>query len=71
MAQKGVRELVGIDGSYKMIELAQKSEKEKSLGIKYYCSDDGKMKVLKDSYFDIVVSFMAIMDMEKFFPVAK
>ncbi|MFA5031708.1 MAG: class I SAM-dependent methyltransferase [bacterium] len=71
LAQKDIQELVGIDGSYKMIELAQKSEKEKPLGIKYYCSDAGRMKVLKDSYFDIVVSFMAIMDMEKFFPVAK
>jgi 2-polyprenyl-3-methyl-5-hydroxy-6-metoxy-1,4-benzoquinol methylase len=71
LAQKGVRELVGIDGSYKMIELAQKTEQEQPLGIKYYPSDAGKMKVLKDSYFDIAVSFMAIMDMEKLPPVAK
>lgn len=70
LAKKGVRELAGIDASCKMIQLAKEIERKQPLGIKYYCSDAGEMKVLKGSYFDLVVSFMAIMDMEKLEPVA-
>jgi len=52
----------GIDISPKMIEYAKKSETENPLGIHYYLGSFSKLDIFENEKFDLVVSFMALMD---------
>lgn len=63
MARKGAR-VSGVDFSKKMIELAVKEEKRKKLGIDYHVSDASDLHMFRNGSFDIVASFMALMDIE-------
>ena len=65
MAGKGAR-VTGADFSKKMIKLAIDEEVRKPLGIKYRVSDAADLRGLKGSSFDIVASFMALMDIENY-----
>jgi len=61
LAERGA-EVVGIDVSQELIELARVKEKEEPLGIEYHVADAAWLSMLKDESFDIVVAFMSLMD---------
>lgn len=56
--------VTGLDGSAPTIELAQAREAREPLGVTYYVGDAAHMDMLTDSSFDLVVSNMALMDIE-------
>ena len=65
LAKKGAR-VVGVDFSTEMIKYAKQTEKTDRLGIKYHVADAADLKMLKNQSFDIVTSFMALMDIERY-----
>jgi ubiquinone/menaquinone biosynthesis C-methylase UbiE len=76
-AQKGAL-ITGVDLSKKMIQNAQKEEKRKPFGIKYYNTSWSDLSPFKDNSFDIVLSTLALMDgpgyeeaLKKFYRILK
>jgi SAM-dependent methyltransferase len=61
LARNGAR-MVGVDISQGMIELARQEEQREPLGIRYQVASFSDLSLLDDAYFDVVVSFMALMD---------
>lgn len=61
LAQLGAK-VSGIDLSSKMIELAREEEMRRPLGIDYQVSSFSSMTCFPSDVFDVVVSFMALMD---------
>jgi ubiquinone/menaquinone biosynthesis C-methylase UbiE len=58
-------EVVGVDFSPKMIDLARRIEKRDKLGIEYVVGDAAKLDGIKGR-FDVVTCFMALMDIERY-----
>lgn len=58
-------EVVGVDFSPKMIELARQAEERDKLGIEYVVADAAKLEGVKGK-FDAVTCFMALMDIEHY-----
>ena len=56
--------VTGLDGSAPTIELAQAREAREPLGVTYYVGDAAHLDMLADTSFDLVVSNMALMDIE-------
>ena len=65
LAMMGAK-VTGVDISPKMIELAQQEEETKPLGICYEQASFSDLSVFEDASFDVVVSFMALMDSPDF-----
>jgi ubiquinone/menaquinone biosynthesis C-methylase UbiE len=57
-------DVVGVDGSPALIDLAQRREARDRLGIAYHVADAAHLGVLEDAMFDLVVCHMALMDIE-------
>lgn len=58
--------VVGIDISDKLIKFAIEQENKDKMGIDYHVLDATNLEIFKDNSFDIVVCFMALMDIEKY-----
>ncbi|HIH88864.1 TPA: class I SAM-dependent methyltransferase [Candidatus Bathyarchaeota archaeon] len=58
-------EVVGVDFSPKMIELARQAEKREKQGIEYVVSDAARLEGVRGK-FDAVTCFMALMDIERY-----
>ena len=54
--------VVGIDLSSKMIQLAQEEERLHPLGISYLEGSFSKMPMFADGQFDMIVAFMSFLD---------
>ncbi len=61
LARKGAQ-ITGIDISPRMIEHAREHEAQEPLGIQYRIASFSDLSVFDDGGFDLVVSFMALMD---------
>lgn len=59
-------EVIGVDFSEKMVELARQKEIEENLGIRYYISDAASLKEFSSNFFDMVTCFMSLMDIEHY-----
>jgi SAM-dependent methyltransferase len=59
---KGGARMTGVDISPKMIELARREEERDPLGIRYEVASFTGLSLFGDESFDVVVSFMALMD---------
>ena len=64
-AQSGAR-VTGIDFSGEMIKAALVEEEKESLGVNYIQADAADLHMLEAGSFDIVCSFMAIMDIKDY-----
>lgn len=56
--------VTGIDLSKELIHIANQRNQEQGLKIKYFVSDAANLKDLKNNAFDIIISNMALMDIE-------
>jgi ubiquinone/menaquinone biosynthesis C-methylase UbiE len=65
LARQGA-EVVGIDFSEKMIELAKKEEEKKRLGIRYCVMDAADLKEFPDDHFDLATCFMSLQDVRNY-----
>lgn len=54
--------MTGVDISPKMIEFALEEEQNRTLGIRYEVASFSDLSLFEDESFDVVVSFMALMD---------
>lgn len=63
MAKKEA-DVSGVDISKKLIEYAVEEEKKEGLGIDYHINDSSDLGMFEDGIFDIVASFMTLMDIE-------
>jgi len=61
LARSGAR-MTGVDISQKMIDLARQEEQREPLGIRYEVASFTDLSLFEDECFDLVVSFMALMD---------
>lgn len=61
LAQLGAK-VTGVDISPRMIQFAKEKEQENRLGIEYHVSSFCDMKIFSDRSFDMIISFMALMD---------
>lgn len=61
MAQKGAQ-VTGVDISSRMIELAREEEERNPVGITYHVVSVSELSLFERESFDMVVSFMALMD---------
>jgi SAM-dependent methyltransferase len=61
LARRGAR-IVGVDVSQRMIDLARQEEQREPLGIRYEAASFSDLSLFEDECFDLVVSFMALMD---------
>jgi SAM-dependent methyltransferase len=61
LARRGAR-MVAVDLSPAMIELGIEEEQRTSLGIRYHVANSADMKEMESASFDVVVCFMALMD---------
>ena len=59
---RGGAQMVGVDISRKMIEFARAEEEREPLGIRYELTSFTDLSAFPDASFDVVVSFMALMD---------
>lgn len=65
LAGKGAR-VIGVDFSEKLINLAKQEETKEALGIHYVILDAANLQGFSDNYFDLVVCFMALQDIEDY-----
>jgi ubiquinone/menaquinone biosynthesis C-methylase UbiE len=65
LARQGA-EVVGIDFSEKMIELAKKEEEKERLGISYHVMDAADLKAFPGNHFDLVTCFMSLQDIRNY-----
>lgn len=65
LAAKGA-EVVGVDHSAKLLEIARREEEKETLGVKYLEADLGRLSPLDKAAFDIVVSNVALQDVVGF-----
>ena len=65
LARQGA-EVLGIDFSERMIELAKKEEEKKKLGIRFGVMDAADLRELSDSHFDLVTCFMSLQDIKDY-----
>lgn len=56
--------VTGVDANAPIIERARAREAQEPLGISYHVSDAARLELLEDDSFDLVVSNMALMDIE-------
>jgi len=61
LARRGAK-MTAIDLSPAMIELAVEEEVREPLGVEYHVGNSANMKTLPDARFDVVICFMAVMD---------
>jgi len=61
LARSGAH-VTGVDISPRMIELARQEEQREPLGIRYEVTSFSKLSLFADASFDVVISFMAVMD---------
>jgi len=61
LARRGAQ-VVGVDISQRMVELARQEEQREPLGNRYEVASFSDLSLFEDKSFDIVVSFMALMD---------
>lgn len=61
LASRGAS-VVGVDVSVKMIESARREEQRHPLGIRYEVASFCELSMFREEAFDVVVSFMALMD---------
>lgn len=61
LARNGAQ-MVGVDISQRMIEFARQEEQREPLGIRYEIASFSDLSLFDQASFDVVVSFMAIMD---------
>ena len=61
LARRGAQ-VVGVDISQRLVELARQVEQEEPLGIRYEVASFSELSLFDDTSFDAVVSFMALMD---------
>jgi ubiquinone/menaquinone biosynthesis C-methylase UbiE len=61
LAKRGA-DVCGVDLAEAMIERAKEEEARTNLGIRYFTGSYCRMPYFQDSQFDLVVSFMALMD---------
>ncbi len=61
LAERGAK-TVGVDISPRMVELARQVEQREPLGIRYEVASFSDLSLFDDASFDMVVSFMAVMD---------
>lgn len=61
LAQAGAR-ITGVDISRKMVDSAREEERRRPLGIRYEVTSFADLSPFEDGSFDLVVSFMALMD---------
>ena len=61
LARSGAQ-MVGIDISRRLIQLARQEEQRDPLGIRYEVASFTDLSLFEDASFDVVVSFMALMD---------
>jgi ubiquinone/menaquinone biosynthesis C-methylase UbiE len=59
-------DVTGVDFSEKQIAAAEKEESKNPLGIRYFIADASKIDFLEPESFDIVICFMALMDIEDY-----
>lgn len=59
-------EVTGIDLSDALVKAAIEEEKRHSLGIKYFVADAADLNMLESESFDLVFSFMALMDIRNY-----
>lgn len=59
-------QMVGVDHSAQMIELAREEEEREPLGVSYEVASFTDLSILRDESFDMVVSTMALMDSPDF-----
>ena len=63
-AREGAREVVGVDASAPIILRAKAREAKEPHGIRYHTADAGHLTMCRAGHFDVVVSNMALMDLE-------
>jgi ubiquinone/menaquinone biosynthesis C-methylase UbiE len=56
--------VTGVDANAPLVERAYRREEQEPLGITYYVADAADLEMLEDRAFDLVVSNMALMDIE-------
>lgn len=61
LARRGAK-ITGVDISERFIELAVQEEEKEPLGIHYHTTSFSDLSMFQDASFDMVVSFMALMD---------
>lgn len=65
LAAKGA-EVVGVDHSAQLLEIARREEKKEPLGVKYLKADLGRLSPLAEAVFDVVVSNVVLQDVVAF-----
>lgn len=65
LAKLGAR-VTGVDISSKMIEFALEEEQNRTLGIRYEVASFSELSLFEHESFDVVVSFMALMDVPNY-----
>jgi ubiquinone/menaquinone biosynthesis C-methylase UbiE len=66
LAKKGAKEVIGVDFSEKMIELARRDEARETLGIQYYVADAANLREFPNTHFDLVACFMSLQDIKNY-----
>lgn len=70
LAERGAK-VTGVDLSTKFIELAQRYEKKKKMGIEYFCADLAHLSQIRNSYFDLVISIYVLCDVRDYVKAIK
>lgn len=63
-ARQGAK-VTAIDSSGPVVKLAMERERSEPLGISYYQADAADLRMLSDATYDLAISNMALMDIEK------
>jgi len=65
LARKGAN-VIGVDRSKRLIDLAETEDRKEQLGIRYHRTDANDLKGIPDCLFDLVTCFMALQDIEDY-----
>jgi 2-polyprenyl-3-methyl-5-hydroxy-6-metoxy-1,4-benzoquinol methylase len=65
MARRGAK-VVAVDGSERLIEVAQKRARRENLAVESICSNASSLKGIADESFDLVLASMSLMDVEDY-----